>query len=313
MHWVQALEKILYQYFAYGLSIHSDFEIREFPVRESQAADITIRLGDVAEELEGAEWFRSTWQAKLGHFQMDVPDVGRFLATNGNEMIVDRLPGASDQEIVIYTVGSMFAALLQQRDHLTLHASSIKGPDGAVIFVGSSGMGKSTLLSAMNARGYAMIADDITALKRNQDGLIEARPATPVTRLWEDSAHELDRKADEGWQVRSDMNKYNLPIENFYCDPIPVSHIFLLSNPGSGEMGVEAIAPSQKFMALKKFTYRKHFMAGMSMDVFLFKFVNDMIHSVPVDLLVRPHGNYELDKLAQLVESAVERGDKVSS
>ena len=173
MHRVLELEKILYQYFAYGLSIHSDIEIREFPPRETETADITIQLGHVAAELDGAEWFRSTWQAKAGHFQMDVPDVGRFLATNGNQMIIDQDANATDQEVVIYTVGSMFAALLQQRGHLTLHASSIKGPDGAVIFVGSSGMGKSTLLSAMNARGYAMIADDITALKEAEDNGIE--------------------------------------------------------------------------------------------------------------------------------------------
>lgn len=49
---------------------------------------------------------------------------------------------------------------LQSMGYETLHASAVRGPNGAVAFCGASGAGKSTLAYAMKERGWSHLADD---------------------------------------------------------------------------------------------------------------------------------------------------------
>ena len=70
--------------------------------------------------------------------------------------------GSLGSDIRVFLLGSCLGALLHQRGVLALHASAIETDQGAVLFMGDSGMGKSTTLQAFIKRGYKMLADDIT-------------------------------------------------------------------------------------------------------------------------------------------------------
>ena len=104
-----------------------------------------MRLGRVPEQLDEADATGVFYQAKRGMLLLNVERVARFLISSGNEILVDVVPGAEWDMVLLLLFGSAFGALLHQRKLLVVHASAIATTRGAVLFTGASGYGKSTL------------------------------------------------------------------------------------------------------------------------------------------------------------------------
>ncbi|MEQ6902460.1 hypothetical protein [Nocardioides sp. YIM 152588] len=70
-----------------------------------------------------------------------------------------------DRDLVTVLVsGALLAFVLAMKGTPVLHASAVQVGDVALGFVGSSGMGKSTLATLMCAAGAALVTDDVLAL-----------------------------------------------------------------------------------------------------------------------------------------------------
>ena len=80
---------------------------------------------------------------------------------------------------------------LALRGTIVLHATAVQleigTHAGGVAFIGPSGIGKSTMLAALLARGGSIIADDALVLEPGKAGALVARPTYAATRLWGDS------------------------------------------------------------------------------------------------------------------------------
>jgi len=65
----------------------------------------------------------------------------------------------------------------------TLHASTVASSGRAVLITGPSGSGKSDLALRMIDRGFALVSDDQTIVKRDGDRLIASAPPTIAGKL----------------------------------------------------------------------------------------------------------------------------------
>ena len=65
----------------------------------------------------------------------------------------------------------------------TLHASTVASNGRAVLVTGPSGSGKSDLALRMLDRGFALVSDDQTIVKRDGDRLIASAPPTIAGKL----------------------------------------------------------------------------------------------------------------------------------
>jgi serine kinase of HPr protein (carbohydrate metabolism regulator) len=65
----------------------------------------------------------------------------------------------------------------------TLHASTVARDGRAVLITGPSGSGKSDLALRMLDRGFALVSDDQTIVKRDGDRLVAAAPPTIAGKL----------------------------------------------------------------------------------------------------------------------------------
>lgn len=73
---------------------------------------------------------------------------------------------------------------LEWRGIQVLHASAVAIGGRAVAFIGSSGHGKSTLCSALVAKGCDFVADDALSVRKTPHGEWFCEPGPPFLRLW---------------------------------------------------------------------------------------------------------------------------------
>ena len=130
----------------------------------ASGADVTIRRGGVPMSLPplkaGSVAWRHAGRRTLLHFFCGA----RFLVEDGRTVRYEMERGATESDVRILLLGTVWAVLGWQRGLLPLHASSVaRGPD-LHAFVGGSGAGKSTLAAALARHGYPLFTDDILFL-----------------------------------------------------------------------------------------------------------------------------------------------------
>lgn len=119
----------------------------------------TFRIGRVGADTLVAEW----------------SGIGRLLACrDGSGWRFDPHPNAPGELIEKLRHGSIPSLLHHLRGAIALHGSAVSCDGVAVVFIGRSGMGKSTLAAQLCAReGASLLADDASTLREEEVWLVE--------------------------------------------------------------------------------------------------------------------------------------------
>ena len=267
-------------YTAYGLQVRSPV-VLPFPRRPGAPAgapDVTVRLGAAPATLPAPADACGCWETAPGAFLLTVDGVARYQATGGCEILVEPR-GGGDSDLGVFLAGPVFAALLQQRGIVTLHASAVATEAGAVLLLGGSGSGKSSLAAALVARGCALMADNVTGVFLDGNGHAVALPAFPGVCLWADALDALGRRA--GDRIRPDLEKYLAPVERFRSAPLAVCAVYLLTPFGRRDVAVEPAPPASAFRWLTRHTYHGMFLHGLGRRAAHFRTVAALAASVP--------------------------------
>ena len=301
------MNRPLRDYTAYGLHVRSSVALPFTPVPDPSDAepDVTVRIGATPAALPSPAKKPKRWETAPGAFLLNVDGVARYMVTDGRDVLVEPR-GGSDNDLSVFLTAKVFAALLQQRGVVTLHASAVETETGAVLFAGRSGSGKSTLLAALAERGYAMLSDDITGVVLDAGNRPTALSAIPGIRLWADALDEM------GWRprarrVRAGMEKYVTPAARFRSAPQVVRAVYLLAQWDRQEVATEPVPVGSAFQGLWRATYRWRFLHGMGRQPEHFRTVSAMARSVPVFRVMRPAHPFRLAALADRVEEDLQQ------
>ncbi|NEO62045.1 MAG: hypothetical protein F6J98_17025 [Moorea sp. SIO4G2] len=153
-------------------------------------------------------------------------DTGLFLVQRGNRITIIPAAEASLSRIQTALVGTVMAILLYQRGLLVLHASVVNINGGAVVFLGNSGEGKSSIAAALHTQGYRIITDDVAPVTLNQ-GTAKVAPSFPQIKLSREVAGVLGYDQDKlallvpklnkpGYRLNQDLTEALLPIRCIY-------------------------------------------------------------------------------------------------
>lgn len=188
-------------YHAHGLRIASDVAL-PLPPAPASPPDLTLTRAEdrvVAQERPRGELLAEVCRPDHTIFYtvtrgtrtvLRYPGLCDFVGDRGFARIrIHRDPAADEGLLPVLISGALLAVHLMLRHELVLHASAVQVDGRAVAFVGRSGMGKSTLATALCGRGRALVSDDLLRV----DGDV-VYPGATQTRL-RPGARELARGA----------------------------------------------------------------------------------------------------------------------
>ena len=298
-----------YVYQAFGLHIRTCFPCPEL-LPSSQPPEVTVAYGPVPEALAGPSPEGSWNQSAPGLFLLKIKDIAKYLVRNGKEIFIDRAPQASDTEVRLYLLGSVMGALMHQRGRLPLHGSAIRLADGtAAVFLGPSGIGKSTLAAAFRQRGYAVAADDVSLIFTGEDGRPWLQPAYPELKLWAEAAANIGEDAHALPRARTLLEKYSLCFhDQFDWTPLPLSRVYLLETTDNEHFEITRLRGMEKLEALSQNTYRLYFLNGMGQKQSHFRICTALGSKATISRVLRPGQLYLLDDLVNILEGDLGSG-----
>jgi hypothetical protein len=288
-----------------GLAVTSELDLRG-AIRNCSApvaVDVLIRRGHVPESLAYPTETGPDWQmAGNDGFLFRVPGLARFLVTKGHAITVEVEPGAVEDDVSGFVLGTAFGMLLHQRGLLVLHGSAVAKNGQAIAICGESGAGKSTLAAALCLDGCSFVTDDLCVVAQNEIKRPVVLPDGRKLKLWKETIDELDLSARQGEAVRQPFEKYYIEPFNAASAPPVLSAIFILRDAQPAfKKEIERLALPDAMRALENEMYRPGLRQKMGLRSELVAHAAATIGHANVFLLTRPRGFEHLDETVALV------------
>ena len=235
--------------------------------------------------------------------------VGSFLVREGNEVVVDPCPGLDERVLRLLLLGPVLAVLLRQRGHLLLHASAVAVAGEAILFLASSGQGKSTTAAALRARGHGLVTDDVAVLRAEENPPM-VYPGFPQLKLWPEALVSLgdDPEKLPRWNPYLEKRARTAATE-FSPTPLPVKRIYILDEGNAS--GILPLRPQEAFLELVRHTYGSDYglqpALGVGSASHFFR-CKSIIDKVAVLGLRRQKSLSQLPDLVRLIEEDLGRG-----
>jgi len=138
---------------------------------------------------EGGDWMQFFRVGK--GFLLRFPDLADFsLSADGNNVVCVPVPGVSQPTLEHLYLNQVLPLALGKHGDMVFHGSAVTLDAGAVVFLGRSGRGKSTLAAAFATRNRAFLTDDAVVLDASS-GRYTVQPSHASIRLWDDSRESL--------------------------------------------------------------------------------------------------------------------------
>ncbi|CAM2064386.1 hypothetical protein SCOR_03390 [Sulfidibacter corallicola] len=251
-----------FYYHLFGLRLSAPFPCPELPPAQGDRTDVTVTWGALSHP-----WHRPStelrFHAEPRRILLRHDGVGSMLVCDGNRIVIDPDPAADQRVIRLFLLGSGMGAILQQRRVLTLHASAVVCGSGAVLFLGSSGVGKSTTAAAFQKRGFAMLTDDLCAVHQTREGRAYLHPGFPQIKLWPDSVRALGLTGEKAYPLHARIPKVAFGLSGpFPNGPTPIHHLVALVSTETGPPVVDRLTTLERLRVLQKHTYRRAFISG---------------------------------------------------
>ena len=289
-------------YVAYGIRLTTVFPLDDLPLADGPT-DVTIRSGRVTDSMvetvmagersfenPGAK-FRFSPRGMYAKWDR----VGKVLVRDGKEVIVEREPGVTLEDLSPFLTGPVLAAVLHQRGYFVLHASCVSINGAAALFVGPKGSGKSTIAALLKARGHLLVSDDIVPLSVGSETIL-IEPGFPRIKLYDDSIEAIGGDPTDYPTIHRFASKRSFQTTDLWDgDPIPLRSIYLLNE--SSEFHITELTGINAFIEIMKNAHLGRFLEETESQSTYFQSCREITKTVPVFRLDRPSSFAEMPRI----------------
>ncbi|MCB0047275.1 MAG: hypothetical protein KDD92_17755 [Caldilineaceae bacterium] len=248
------------------------------------------------------------WQADERTFLLEIPDIARFRVKDG-EVAYASLGDLDDRAIRMFGAGLPAAAAWIQQGYFTLHASAVATPSGAVLFAGSSAVGKSAVAAALAQRGYPVLADEVAPLNLSASGplTLVASPDAPLL-LWRDVMKELGMDAEKYTPLRPGLPRYvvdGLGIPNPAPSSYAVRSIYLLGTRNDPGILLTQIDGGRSVLAVMENAFNRYLPQPSHLRQRTFVELTAQLAKTPVYRLMRPNAKRPIGPLVDRIAGEI--------
>jgi hypothetical protein len=204
------------------------------------------------------EWLRVLGEPnRSDRFEISFGDAAAFVI-DFSEKEIQILPSASGSpERVRQLLGDqILPRILAHGGNLVLHAAAVANEKGAILLIGTSGSGKSSLAASFHNRGSRLLGDDAIVVSTS-GGAMAAHAVYRSLRLFPDSISALIEGRAELTPVASHTTKRNVVYldDSRTEEPLPVRAAFLLEAARGESAMIERMASSEACMAFVEHSF----------------------------------------------------------
>ena len=264
--------------------------------------DVKVRQVSVVRRVATPVYADNYWQMNQHEFAMQAEGVADFYACDGREVEYAPAEGADTNSIELYMNGSVYGAVLHQRQILPFHGSSFLYNDTAVMICGDAGAGKSSLTASFCLNGAEFLTDDVTPVVF-RDGMPYVRALSDRMKLWGDTLRQFEREGSMLDRIYPGTDKYFYPMSGSGGKTVKLGLILIIEIDDMGEVTTEEMSGPVKFAAIRGEIYRAEYLQGMpENEAVYFRNLVEIIRNVRVVRILRP----SIVRIARLHEVAEE-------
>ncbi len=225
-------------------------------------SDVTLRRVAETRKVTNPLHADPFWQINQNEFAMQVQGVGSYYARDGRDVEYAPAEGATQASVELFLNGSVYGAILHQRNILPLHGSSFVYKGQGVLLCGESGAGKSSLTAAFCLSGAEFLTDDVTPLVFENE-LPVIVPLSDRIKLWNDSLSQLNQENSNLNAISSGKEKYYFPMQNELHQKHPLNRVFLINVTETDKIEFCKLGGIELFTALRNEIYRWEYLSAM--------------------------------------------------
>ena len=205
---------------------------------------------------DGVPW--TQFHRSASGYLLRFPDLVDYLVSpDGRAVVCHPVPGVTAQTIQHLYDNQVLPLALSRLGKLVLHASAVEVEGRAVVFVGESGRGKSTLAASFATSGFRFLTDDGLVVEEKGDGYV-VLPSQPSIRLWEDSQEALLHPATPTAPPvqYTPKARFLAGRDVAFCgEPRALGRFYFLGGGGSAEIAIARLEASEAMMELVKHSF----------------------------------------------------------
>lgn len=224
--------------------------------------DVVLRKVKTPRTIVNPVYASGYWQINQHEFAMQVESIGSFYACNGNEIEYAPAKNATPESVELYLNGSVYGAILHQRNILPLHGSSFVWKKRGILLCGESGAGKSSLTAAFCFAGAEFLTDDVTPFVFENDRPVII-PLSDRIKLWNDSLQQLNQKNRNLNAIYPGQEKYYFPMQNELHQKYPLHQMYFIEVSEKDKIEFTELDGVQLFAALRNEIYRWEYLSSM--------------------------------------------------
>ncbi len=292
-------------YRAFGMTIASEVVLyAERTVVED--AEVIIRFGKcppmTEEPLLELDWVK----VSINQAILLVPEVGLFFVHNGKEIIMDIIEGVDEETIRLYLLGTCMGIILQQRKRVAMHGSCVCKKGHALLIMGDSGAGKTSLAAEFLARGWKLMSDDVTPI-RNESDFMYVQSSYPGQKMWVDTierSHSEDRVVDRVIREDDGRQKFQLNAKKVFVNKeLPLKYAVMIV-PQGDTLCMGEITGFLKTDILMRNVYRRYLVTDKEGQVKQFDTCLKLAKQTKIFLIERP---LEKETIKEIADWLIEK------
>jgi hypothetical protein len=295
----------MYYYWAYGLKVKSEISFPELlSLPKTSDFDVELLLGEVPPH-QREEMGNSDRLIFINNksYKLIISGIASYWAEDGKRIIVQPLEGADKSVLRLFCLSNVFAAILNQRKQIPLHAAALKVDNQLILICGHSGAGKSTLMAALMKRGFTLFSDDVCVPVSDTSEGVFMHSSYPMMKFWKETYTAFTFLGAPDVQLRPGLDKAGFYFhDSFDINAYkPVVVFFIEKSSDVTKVNIREEKGASLFQKFELNAYRGEYLSSIDLRQEHFKLFADLANQVKGYLVVRPEDLDSVDEITDLV------------